>query len=1292
MDANADLNGLLAVTTHRGRETYDNTQGSAGTVYTEIAGIGTLIIDDNETGQTAAIGTPLPLLGPGITAAATVDGLTTDGRVALLPGALVGLRLNPNLDQAETFAIAGNTAGGLTLVTPNEHGVAFANVAGAGRGYGLVYTWPNLLLRRGGHLEVGDRLQVTDDLDITDHGLLTHPETSRTYAGRLDLTAARLHIAATGRIDVTGRGHVGGVSGVDGGHGQSLGFTSGSPAGTGGSHGGLGGRYSGVAASDAPNPAYDSITDPRELGSGGGQWSGVAGGDGGGLLLIEAGVIENDGVIRADGATSGGSAGGSGSGGSVNLRVDTLSGAGTITANGGGASTAVPSVGGGGGRVAIRYTASQTLPLGNIRSLGGLGVYGNGGHGTLHLRGPGQVYGDLIIDGQGVTQPGDSVRIEGGQVFDNLRLTGGARVVADDGISVLGELRIGANAVLTHGQGNAAGLRIETARLVVEAGGAIDVTGRGYLGGVSGVDGGHGQTLGFTSGSPAGTGGSHGGLGGRYYGIADVASPAYDNTADPRELGGGGGQWSGVAGGNGGGLLLIDAGVIENDGVISADGATSGGSAGGSGSGGSVNLRVDTLSGAGTITANGGGASTAVPNVGGGGGRIAIHYTASPTLPLANIRSLGGLGVYGNGGHGTVHLRGPGQAHGDLIIDGQGLTQPGDSVRIEGGQVFDNLRLTGGARVVADDGISVLGELRIGANAVLTHGQGNAAGLRIETARLVVEAGGGIDVTGRGYAGGVSGGYGQTLNGQPGAQPGAGGSYGGRGALYSGGNRVTNPVYGDPRRPDALGSGGGQWSGQVGGNGGGRVDIIASDAVRLDGAIRADGATSGGSAAGSGSGGSITLRAGTLSGVGTITANGGGASTAVSNAGGGGGRIAIDTDLIDPDADFNGLLDLSAHRGRGSFDNTQGSAGTLYLAINGSETLIIDDNETGRTAATGTPLPLMGPARAVAVEANALTTDGLVPLLPGALVGLRLNPNLTQDETFAITANGVDRIEVATPNEQGVAFATVAAIGGTYIGDYRYGNLLLRRGGHLEVGDLLTVTDQFDLTDYSMLTHPRTTTTYEGGLDLTAGRLTIDATSRIDVSERGYLGGRRAGADDTAHTLGLLPGSQNGTGGSHGGLGGRYSGAGASQPAPVYGTATDPMDLGGGGGGWNGTPGGDGGGRVLLRAGTLLVDGVIRADGGLDQGAVAGAGAGGSLNINVVDLDGSGTISANGGAPALGGRSGVGGGGGRIALHFTGALTLPQTAIDARAGTGNYGNASPGTRCINTTCILGSGP
>ena len=114
------------------------------------------------------------------------------------------------------------------------------------------------------------------------------------------------------------------------------------------------------------------------------------------------------------------------------------------------------------------------------------------------------------------------------------------------------------------------------------------------------------------------------------------------------------------------------------------------------------------------------------------------------------------------------------------------------------------------------------------------------------------------------------------------------------------------------------------------------------------------------------------------------------------------------------------------------------------------------------------------------VLADGLLTDGQVSLLPGALVGLRLNPDLHQGvdppETFAIIANGVDQITVAAPNEQGVPFASVAAEGHTYGGDWRFENLTLRGGGHLEVGDPLTIAGHLAITEHGLLTHPRTTT------------------------------------------------------------------------------------------------------------------------------------------------------------------------------------------------------------------------
>uniref|UniRef100_M8BGT4 DUF8003 domain-containing protein n=1 Tax=Aegilops tauschii TaxID=37682 RepID=M8BGT4_AEGTA len=74
--------------------------------------------------------------------------------------------------------------------------------------------------------------------------------------------------------------------------------------------------------------------------------------------------------------------------------------------------------------------------------------------------------------------------------------------------------------------------------------------------------------------------------------------------------------------------------------------------------------------------------------------------------------------------------------------------------------------------------------------------------------------------------------------------------------------------------------------------------------------------------------------------------------------------------------------------------------------------------------------------------------------------------------------------------------------------------------------------------------------------------------------------------------------------------------------------------------------GGDGGGRVLLRASEILtVDGVVLAEGGVGS-LRGGGGSGGSIMIKAFKLYGNGTISAGGG------NGWGGGGGGRISLKF----------------------------------------
>ena len=163
-------------------------------------------------------------------------------------------------------------------------------------------------------------------------------------------------------------------------------------------------------------------------------------------------------------------------------------------------------------------------------------------------------------------------------------------------------------------------------------------------------------------------------------------------------------------------------------------------------------------------------------------------------------------------------------------------------------------------------------------------------------------------------------------------------------------------------------------------------------------------------------------------------------------------------------------------------------------------------------------------------------------------------------------------------------------------------------GGRLSATNLDVRT--LTLTDNSVLTHPGATSTSETHLEITTDTLTIDSTSVIDVSARGYLAGRTLGNTTIGASTGL-------SGGSYGGLGRTVS---TGQSNDVYGDFLDPNELGSGGSG-NGA--GSGGGLVRITAENIVLDGAIRADGETSFAAAGNAGGGGSgggilISTNVI--------------------------------------------------------------------------
>ena len=419
-----------------------------------------------------------------------------------------------------------------------------------------------------------------------------------------------------------------------------------------------------------------------------------------------------------------------------------------------------------------------------------------------------------------------------------------------------------------------------------------------------------------------------------------------------------------------------------------------------------------------------------------------------------------------------------------------------------------------------------------------------------------------------------------------------GGSYGGLGGVSSG---QTNAVYGDYTNPTDWGSGG--WGYANGGAGGGLVRLTAGT-LALNGQILANGSTApdpvGGAPLGPGSGGGIYVAVTTLQGSGSIEAAG--ASTQYSS-GGGGGRVAVyagDWSQFD-------LTKIQAPGGVNSDSGTAGEpggAGTVYLKQTGAAhgTLIVNAAAGG---AGTTPLGLPG-------ENEPSFTDPVMIEGSGThATSASLGQPLDFQEALTVSSGAV------------LAVASLEAT-----------NLTLQQGGIV--------------------------TAQSHELDLTvSGAITIDATSRIDVSAEGY--GPRVSPGGTLGTNVEL-------GGSYGGLGGVSSG----QTNAVYGDYTNPTDWGSGG--WGYANGGAGGGLVRLTAGTLALNGQILANGSTAPDPVGGAplgpGSGGGIYVAVTTLQGSGSIEAAGAST----QYSSGGGGGRVAVYAGDWSQFDLTKIQAPGG------------------------
>jgi hypothetical protein len=486
---------------------------------------------------------------------------------------------------------------------------------------------------------------------------------------------------------------------------------------------------------------------------------------------------------------------------------------------------------------------------------------------------------DTQFDGQDIIVDGCALSIAGSHDFASLTLRNRAQLTHPPAGDVT---------AAPYPQIPEIGLDLEIAgNMTIAALTSINLDGKGFGPG-AGPGAGRPGTTNTNPPVPSGGGGNGGNGGG-----VENGGTAYGTFQGPIDAGSGGGG-DALAGIGGGALRLNVQGTLTIAGSITANGTqgTIGGNRGG-GSGGSIWIMAGTMAGGGSITAIGGQGRSQSTAFGGGGagGRIAMSATTSTFT--GTIRANGVRGPNGNraGGAGTSFTR-LGASPTRLVLDNFGLSNALDSkldtasTDFSGDLVFDgNLVVARGAR--------------------LSHPRGEPLNLRV-TGDMTIDATSAFDVSGRGFPAG-------TGDSRPVGSGGAG--YGGTGGGIGGG-----AGYGSIENPTGFGSG----AGIGGGTGGGFAQLTVDGTLSLDGLIGSNGfAGSGSGSSGGGSGGSVLVRATTLTGGGLLRASGGAGRG--EGGGGSGGRIAV----YSGSSSFSGATEAC---GEGSINDgrIRGGAGTVW--------------------------------------------------------------------------------------------------------------------------------------------------------------------------------------------------------------------------------------------------------------------------------------------------------------------------------------------------------------------------
>jgi hypothetical protein len=899
--------------------------------------------------------------------------------------------------------ISGGGGGGMILVSCSNNGYGGTMTAYGGGGAnvggpGTVVTQLTgknyqLVLDAGGLPGVPTPLPNNGTVDVTFRNgavasaigtstignLLISSNSSLLVSNLFGLTCASLTVQQGGAILSDASGYPAG-----GGEGPGHGSTQPPyyPCGGGGNDGPGGNSIANLALGGVNELYY---YEPNAGGGGGSQAPYSLGGAGGGLMSITTtGLMQIDGIISANGANGTGLGGGGGAGGGISLTCASLGGAGIIRANGG---SGVGNIGGGGGGGAVFIVVNSAANefVGTITAYGGGGANW-GGSGVVSTQTSGQGI-QLVLDNGGNSGAPTPLPTQSAASFI---LRNGAIALATSGFNFNSGL-ISSNASLLIS--NSFSLGLGFSNLNVQAGGSIIADSAGSA---AGLGTGAGHNSGISPNYPCG-GAGHGGAGGNSLGNAAIGGSAYDNAASPVNVGSGGGNFSpySLGGGGGGAFSLTVTGLLQVDGIISANGGNGSGIGGGGGSGGTVKLTVGTLSGGGVIRANGGIGANSIGG-GGAGGCIAI----SPTLnEFSGTITAGGGGGANWGGAGTLYIQTNGQPA-QLILDNAG--QFGAATPIGSVSSSTALVLRNGAIAYPQSSQMTLASLLIASNGWLTGSNTTGLiGLTI-TGNATIEPGGGIIADNSGFTTGPGAG-------QPHAvfpyYPCSGGGYGGSGGNASSNVVAGGAVYSSVVSPVSNGSGGGTYSPySIGGAGGGAINLVVEGTLDASGRISANGGNGSGIGGGGGSGGSILLNVGTLTGDGSITASGGNGADSI-GGGGGGGRIAI---VYNTDT-FSGAT--AAHGGGGY---AYGGAGTVYTKANNSS---IGQVLVENGGANGATTPLSTSVGTPSSHFNLTISNGAIATPQKGLIFPLLN-NLTIASGGELTAlNPLSTLDVIVFND-----------------------------------------------------------------------------------------------------------------------------------------------------------------------------------------------------------------------------------------------------------------------------------